>query len=161
MDGQRIIPTLDNAQAAVEVASDLFLALRDLEVAVGDLSKAEDALETAQRQVETAQQQVATLRQRLDEFLDGDDAAPSKNVDIYKAILREHGAPMHAREILERFRNDYGREPQGKNEPVEQIRNALNNGKKWFENVGDNTWWLTEAALSEMGEEDHSFSGSL
>ena len=89
------------------------------------------------------------------------EESPAKNVDIYKSILRQNGGPLHAKDILERFRNDYGRELQGKTEPVEQIRSALQNGKTWFVNVGDNLWWLTEEALAEIGEEDHSFSGSL
>ena len=65
---------------------------------------------------------------------DASEEQHATNVDIYKEILRQHGTPLHARDILERFQSGYGRELQGKTKPVEQIRSALQNSK-WFTNL--------------------------
>ena len=70
-------------------------------------------------------------------------------VDIYTAILKSHGKPMHVSEILVAAQNR-GVVPQGTTNPAQvQLRNALFSSKNRFYNVGDNTWWLVGEPLPE------------
>ena len=88
---------------------------------------------------------------------DASEEQHATNVDIYKEILRQHGTPLHARDILERFQSGYGRELQGKTKPVEQIRSALQNSK-WFTNLGYNTWWLVDEPPIETPENEDTLT---
>lgn len=156
MDSRQLTSILKNGQAELDSAAELHAALVERQQAVALLEEAE--------------QRVAEARKRLGLMADGGGIEIDKpssgqkeklNVDIYVEILSKNGGPMHAVNILERFREDYGREPQGKNKPIEQIRAALANSKR-FVNVGDNTWWLPDKPIpdnpnivhQEVGEED-------
>lgn len=89
-------------------------------------------------------EEITTLRRSAIRISNNSQPSQLTNVEVYEAILRENGEPMHARDILKVFRDDYGRELRGLGNPVEQVRLALR-GCKTFTNLGDNTWWLAEA----------------
>ena len=77
----------------------------------------------------------------------GKEAPKKRKVDIYKEIILENGRPMRCHDLLVAI-NERGVVLNGKNKPVEQLRNALSNSKL-FENVGGNTWWVIEKPLPE------------
>ena len=75
-------------------------------------------------------------------------------VDIYTAILKSHGKPMHVSEILAAAQNR-GVVLKGTNPARVQLRNALFSSKNRFYNVGDNTWWLVGEPLPEDSPRGH------
>ena len=75
-------------------------------------------------------------------------------VDIYTAILKSHGKPMHVSEILAAAHNR-GAVLEGTNPARVQLRNALVSSKNRFYNVGDNTWWLVGEPLPEDSPQGH------
>ena len=73
----------------------------------------------------------------------------TRKVEIYTAILKSHGQPMHVSEILAAAQNR-GVVPEGTTNPTRvQLRNALVSSKNRFYNVGDNTWWMVGEPLPE------------
>ena len=78
----------------------------------------------------------------------------TRKVDIYTAILKSHGKPMHVSEILAAAQHR-GVVPSGTTNPARvQLRNALFSSKNRFYNVGDNTWWLVGEPLPEDSPRD-------
>ncbi len=77
----------------------------------------------------------------------------TRKVDIYTAILKSHGKPMHVSEILAAAQNR-GVVLEGTNPARVQLRNALFSSKNRFYNVGDNTWWLVGELLPEDSPRD-------
>lgn len=65
------------------------------------------------------------------------------NVGVYEDILRDNGAPMHARDIAAEAKRR-GVIFQGKHAVDTQVRNSMT-GSKRFKNVGSNTWWIDES----------------